>query len=86
MIDYEFLEENEVLLFENPSYETALIGVWEDNNCVYRAVYDRDKMIEYLMESDGMEYDDAVDFMEFNTIRSLPYYPNAPIIVETFAE
>ena len=28
---------------------------------------------EYLMEVDGMDYDEAVEFIEYNTIRALPY-------------
>ena len=64
-------------LFENPSYDDAFIGVSEDN----RAVYDYDKMVLYLMDKDKMTAEDAVDFISYNTIRSLPYYEGSPIIV-----
>jgi NAD+ synthase len=38
-------------------------------------------MAEYLMKVDGMEYDEAVEFIEYNTIRSIPYAGgNAPIV------
>ena len=67
----------DVLIFENPSYDDAFIGVSEDN----RAVYDYDKMVLYLMDKDKMTAEDAVDFISYNTIRSLPYYENSPIIV-----
>ena len=60
-----------------PSYDSAFIGVSEDN----RAVYDYDKMVLYLMETDDMTAEDAVDFISYNTIRSLPYYKDSPIVV-----
>ena len=69
----------DVLIFENPSYDDALVGVTEDN----RAVYDFDKMVEWLCEHDGMSHEGAVEFIEFNTIRALPYYENAPVVLYT---
>ena len=77
------LEEGyeDVVIFENFSYDTAFIGVSEDN----RAVYDYDKMIEYLVEVEGFEDEtEAIEWIEYNTIRALPYMKNAPIIVRTF--
>lgn len=77
------LEEGyeDVVIFENFSYDTAFIGVSEDN----RAVYDYDKMIEYLVEVEGFEDEiEAIEWIEYNTIRASPYMKNAPIIVRTF--
>ena len=77
------LEEGyeDVVIFENFSYDTAFIGVSEDN----RAVYDYDKMIEYLVEVEGFEDEtEAIEWIEYNTIRALPYMENAPIIVRIF--
>lgn len=68
----------DVLIFENPSYDDALVGVSEDN----RAVYDFDKMVDWLCEHDGMPHEEAVEFIEHNTIRALPYYgAEAPIVM-----
>jgi len=68
----------DTVVFDNPSYVTAFIGL--SNEC--NAVYDYEKMIEYLMETDGMEYDDAMEFIEYNTIRALPYMgSSAPVVV-----
>lgn len=67
----------DVVVFENPDYADAFIGISTDG----RAVYSYDDMIACLMEEDGMTEEDAVDFIEFNTVRSLPYYGNSPIIV-----
>ena len=63
----EFIEEwwpdNEILLADG--FEGAFIGVGEQFN-QKMAVYDWDKCIEILMVRDGMVYDDAVDFMDYN--------------------
>ena len=70
-----------VVVFENPSYVNAFLGVSTDN----RAVYDFEKMIGCLMEEDSMTEDEAIELIEYNTIRSLPYYENAPIIFKPIA-
>lgn len=67
---------DEVLLFEDPCYDSAFVGLSEDN----RAVYDYDLMVEYLVENDGMEPEEAMEFIDYNTIRALPYYENHPIV------
>ena len=69
---------DDVLLFDNPSYDDALIGVTEDG----RAVYDFDKMVTWLVENDGMDDLEAVEWIEYNAIRALPYEGDrAPIIL-----
>lgn len=70
------LEES--IVFENPHYDSAIIGYDANDN---RIIYDFEKMAEHLMKVDGMEYDEAVEFIEYNTIRSIPYASgNAPIV------
>lgn len=60
------------------SYDTAVIGVSEDN----RVVYDYEKMVEWLMEEEKMTEEEAVEWIDYNTIRALPYFgEGAPIIV-----
>lgn len=66
------------IIFENPDYDSAIIGITENN----QVVYDYDKMIEHLMQEDDMSYEEAIDFISYNTIRSLPYAgEGAPIIM-----
>ena len=66
------------IIFENPDYDSAIIGITEDN----QVVYDYDKMIEYLIQEDDMSYEEAIDFISYNTIRSLSYVGiDAPIIM-----
>ena len=68
----------DVIIFENYSYDDALIGVTEDN----RAVYDFDKMVEWLCEHEDFTPESAVEWIEYNTIRSLPYAgTQAPVIM-----
>lgn len=67
-----------VVLFLSSSYDDALIGVSEDG----RAVYDFDLMVEWLIKTDGMSEEEAIEWIEYNTIRSLPYIgAKAPIIM-----
>ena len=70
-------EYEDIVIFSNPSYASAFIGISEDN----RAVYDFDLMVEYLIEEEGLNDMDAIEFIEYNCIRSLPYYENSPIII-----
>lgn len=73
--DYEF---EDVIIFSNPDYASAFVGISEDN----RAIYDYDKMVKFLMDKDGITDIEAVEFIDYNTIRALPYFgENAPIIM-----
>ena len=68
----------DVIVFENFSYDDALIGVSHDN----RAVYDYEKMIEWLVFNEGFEPSEAIEWIDYNTLRALPYGgPDAPIVV-----
>ena len=68
----------DVKYLTNYSYDTALIGVTVDN----RAVYDFDKMVEWLIAEEDFTYEDAVEWIDYNTIRALPYFgEDAPIIM-----
>ena len=71
------------IIFENPDYDSAIIGITENN----QVVYDYEKMIEHLMQEDDMDYEESVDFISYNTIRSLPYAgEGAPIIMYSIGE
>ena len=67
----------DVVIFDNPSYDNALVGVSEDN----RAIYDYDKMVVWLAVTWGISREEAVEFIEYKTIRALPYKEDAPIIL-----
>jgi hypothetical protein len=50
-------------------YNEAIIGpasIWRDNTMVSVLVYDAEKIRNILMTRDGMEADEAREFIEFN--------------------
>ena len=59
----------DVVVFENPSYDGAVIGV----SCDGRAVYDYNKMVVSAMIEEGWNKDDAVDWIDYNAIGSIRY-------------
>ena len=68
----------DTVVLDNYSYDDAQIGVSEDG----RAIYNYDKMAEWLVRIEGFSYEDAVEWIDYNTIRALPYAgPGAPIIM-----
>ena len=68
----------DVVIFKDYSYDDALIGVTEDN----RAVYDFDKMVAWLVETQGFTQDEAIEWIEYNTIRALGYFGDeAPVVM-----
>ena len=67
-----------VIYLTNYSYDDALIGVSEDG----RAIYDFEKMIDWLMKTEGWSAEDAIEWIEYNTMRALSYMgSDAPIIM-----
>lgn len=67
----------DVVFFTNCGYDDALIGI-DTNN---RLVYDYNKMVEWLVTNEDCTEEDAADWIDYNTIRALPYIDNAPIIM-----
>jgi hypothetical protein len=63
-------------------FDDAIIGVNTDNTPM-RLVYSVPEMIECLMKQE-MTLDEAIDYFEYNTRRSIPYVENAPILVDMF--
>lgn len=65
----EELEEEGTILFRNPDYAEAIVGVTDD----FRVVYDIDLMAASLAEEDNISLTDAFEFIDYNTLRTLPY-------------
>ena len=59
------------------SYDSALIGVTEDN----RAVYDYGLMVEWLCQTEGWSEDESIDWIEYNVIRALPHMGDLPPVI-----
>ena len=70
--------DDEALVFDNPAYDNSIIGQTFDG----RAIYDVEAMAEELAADDEMTIEEAMDFIDYNAIRSLPYAgEKAPVVV-----
>lgn len=75
MIDLELRDRiaelggDDVIVYDNPSFDRSIIGLSEDD----RVIYAWDKMVGELMDDDDMSYEDAVEFISYNTLRVGPY-------------
>ena len=73
----ERLDDN-ALVFDNPAYDNSIIGQTFDG----RAIYDVEAMAEELATDDKITIEEAMDFIGYNAIRSLPYAgEKAPVVV-----
>lgn len=59
------------------AFDDALLGVSEDN----RAVYDYGLMVEHLCQKEGWTEEEAIDWIEYNVIRALPYMGSFPPVI-----
>ena len=68
------------IVLDNMSYDNSIIGTTLDG----RVIYDYDLMAMELMSDEGWSCEDAVDWLEYNTIRSLGYFGDkAPVVVSS---
>lgn len=67
------------IVLDNPSFDNSIIGISFDG----RLIYNYSLMVEEMMIEDECSYEDACDYIGYNTIRSLPYFGDKrPIIVD----
>ena len=72
--------EEDVILLENHTYDNSVIGITEDG----RLIYDYEKMIKEFMKDEGCSETEAIEWLEYNTLRAIPYMgERAPIIMGT---
>jgi hypothetical protein len=70
----------DTIVLDNPSFDNSIIGVASGSG---RVIYSYDKMVEEYMKDNNARDIDAIDWIEYNTIRALSYIgENAPIICE----
>lgn len=70
--------DEDALVFDNPAYDNSIIGQTFDG----RAIYDFEAMAEELATDDEITIEEAMDFIDYNAIRSLPYAgEKAPVVV-----
>jgi len=70
-------EENPNALFAD-GFDDALIGMAERCGQPTLAVYDYGKAVEVLRVRDGMEYEEAVEWMDFNVVGAW-FGPHTPV-------
>lgn len=68
---------DEAVVFSHPSYEDAIIGVSLDGN----VIYDYDKMVEYLMNTESMTSEEAVEWIDYNVIGFMPNFGDSTPIL-----
>lgn len=56
-----------LVLLEGPEFDGGIIGVSIDG----RAVYSYEKLVVALMKANGWDEQDAIDWVDFNTVGSL---------------
>lgn len=72
------LGHEDAVVLEAPDYLSAIVGVSEDG----RVIYSYHKMLQHLVLNDGMTYEEAAEFVDFNTLGALPYMgEKRPIIL-----
>lgn len=70
--------EEDAVVFERPAFDNSIIAVTTDG----KAVYDYRKMVSELMEDDEISEEEAIDWIEYNSLRAIPYAGEmAPVVV-----
>ena len=86
IIDYVSAENPSAVMFRDPEFYEAIIGYIFNEDELPVLVYDYNKMVESLAaeyeDSDNSTMD-AIEWIEYNTLRTLPYIPieGRPVIV-----
>jgi hypothetical protein len=69
-------------------FDSAIIGtasVWNGNERVDVLVYDVEKMVETLIDRDGMSGEDAIEYIDFN-IENAYIGKDTPVIVWSYID
>ena len=70
------------LLLDDHAYDNSIVGITDDG----RIIYDYDKMVEEFMNDEDCSEEDAIEWIEFNTVRALGYFGEHAPIIQTSAE
>ena len=71
-------DHGDAVVLEGDEFATAVVGVSNDG----RVVYDYDQMMNCLVDTQHMSEDEALEWLESNTLRAIDYMgPKAPIVV-----
>lgn len=78
--DPEELGENGTVVFKGFDFSTAIVGVSDDN----RVIYDYEKMIEYLVNYESMDAEEAIDYISYNISPPMGGDKKWPVIMYSF--
>ena len=67
----------DVIVFENEDYDGCIVGVTTNNE----AVYSKRRMVEWYMKQYHCSEEEALEWIEYNTERSIGF-EGSPIILE----
>ena len=71
-------DHEDTIVLDGPEFANAVVGISEDS----RLIYSFSLMVEGLAEHGEMSLEEAEEFIDYNTIRALPYMgEKAPIIM-----
>lgn len=83
--DYIAEINEEAIMFDDPSFDHSIVGLSEDG----RVIYDYDLMVDEMSQDDNIDPEEAAEFIDYNTIRSIPYASSmtgsdySPIILDS---
>ena len=60
-------------------FDDAVIGMTTD----LKLVYSVGDIVDILIENEKMNFDEAIEFFDYNIERSIPYVENSPILIYT---
>ena len=70
--------EVDVSILDYPAFDNSIVGITEEG----RLVYDLDKMVKEYSKDNKCSEEEALEFIDYNTRRAIPYMgENAPIII-----
>lgn len=73
-----------IAVLEGDEFADGCVGITLDNHLVYSY----DKLMELFCKNSGCTLEEAAEYLDYNTIRSLPYIANRgllePIIIREF--
>ena len=72
--------EGAVFLEPHKDFKACCVGIIEDPDV--RLAYSYEKIVDMLMRRDEMTYEEACEFVDFNTARAIPAMgPQKPVLV-----
>lgn len=69
-------------LLQADGFEDALLGLGRKKGSEDSLVYSYEKCVDVLIEKQGMSYEDAIEWMEYNVVDAY-VGPTTPIFVHT---